>query len=88
MNASRQHLYQRAHTGTSRIRTGFASLHLGLLIAVFPSAVIWYPLFKSPALGNLTVLDVVLVALWATTILRFYSDYGFFPLIRAANEWS
>ena len=48
----------------------FTTIQGLLLTLVLPFTVLWLPLLNSPGLGNLTILDCVLLLLWGTTLLQ------------------
>ncbi len=50
--------------------SSLTALHGWLLLLVLPFAVLWIPLIRVPGLGNLTILDLVMVLLWGTTLLQ------------------
>ena len=61
----------RSVVGHAGPRGPVAALHGLLLMLVLPFAVLWIPLVNAPGLGNLTILDCLMVLLWFTTLLEF-----------------
>src|ERR1039458_1527074 len=51
--------------------SAFEKFHVAVLLSVFPCAVFWCPVYTSGALGNVTLLDCALMALWATSLALF-----------------
>ena len=56
--------------------------HTLILLSVFPCTVLWYPILRSSAFGNLVLLDLVYLALWATTLALVVHRNRLLPLGR------